>query len=72
MRSLWGDLMTPQHSHTPTHTKEVWSVFFMPFNGISDCVVLNVCDLQCEEACAGRGAETNWTERVQQILQQQV
>lgn len=44
----------------------------MPFNGISDCVVLNVFDLQCEEACAGRGAETNWTERVQQILQQQV
>ncbi|KAA0722286.1 Centlein Centrosomal protein [Triplophysa tibetana] len=27
---------------------------------------------ECEEACAGRGAETNWTERVQQILQQQI
>ncbi|KAI7790542.1 putative centlein [Triplophysa rosa] len=27
---------------------------------------------ECEEACAGRGAETNWTELFQQILQQQI
>nr|XP_055061265.1 centlein isoform X1 [Misgurnus anguillicaudatus] len=27
---------------------------------------------ECEEACAGHGADTNWTERVQQILQQQI
>ncbi|XP_065110906.2 centlein isoform X2 [Paramisgurnus dabryanus] len=27
---------------------------------------------ECEEACAGHGADTNWTERFQQILQQQI
>jgi len=62
-----GHPMTPLHSYTPTQKKfRVFSSWLLT------AFPAMFCDLQCEEACVGRGPDTDWTEHVQHILQQQV